>query len=324
MRLPILLCIIALISTSACSEEIFYFADDHYKSIAAPRLSASISNPLVEPGRASSIKVVLANGGKLEELIPTSALPGSEEAASREMSEEMRCIDAYNITARLSSEYPITVTSQPCHLTSLLAGDVAALNFSVYAPGDASGDFYLPLEVSFDRQTDVSILSGTVSPLYQPANFSQRLRVTVVGEEGSFRLVGSECELSPGSKGEICLLIKGPDRAFENCTARLISRPPFHISDGLYAIGSMGPGEVAAARFYAEVDEGVAAKEYQLGCEIIADGKTSIVAVPVALVEKSSVVRSIALGMTAIAVVALVLQVLRLSVKGRRRLRPLR
>jgi hypothetical protein len=325
MRLLLLLCIAALISISACSEEILYFADDHYKAIAGPKLSASVSSPVIEAGKTSTIRISLANGGKLEELIPTNVFPGAEEAASMEMSEEMKSCDAYNITAKLSSEYPITVISGPCHLGSLLAGSVATMNFSVYASGGAVGDCDLPLEINFERQTDVSILDGIVSPLYQPVNFSQRVMVSVVDDNvREFSIMGIEHDLSPGSRGTLKLLIKGPGSLSENCTARLLARPPFHASGDLSMLGTLSPGEVAIASFEVEVDGDASAKEYQLGCEISADGRTSIIAVPAVLGEKPSVIRTIAFAATAISIALLGLQILRLSIKRRQRHKPLR
>ena len=102
----------------------------------------------------------------MDELIPTQR-NGSYDDIMKEMREEMRSVDALNITASLQSSGPVDVVSEPCVVTSLPTGSIARMMFNISAAG-ADGWYELPLTLDYEHQVDVMVENGIVTPLYQP------------------------------------------------------------------------------------------------------------------------------------------------------------
>jgi hypothetical protein len=277
-----LICILTL--TTAGGEELIFFAEDHYKGIGAPELRASAVNPMMEPGSTSTLRIALANAGIVEELIPTS--PGPE--ALSEAEEELHNADAWDVAAKLSGSGPVKVTSGPFRIKALGSGAVAFMDFEVTAGDGAEGPYDLRLDLEYERQVDVSVSNGTVSPLYQPAHAVQSIRIDVRERDGPFRVEEVRSDLHPGESGTLLAVIQnGAPIPARNCTARLAAAPPIRPPSRPSRLGDLLPGEMAVASFPVWVDGNATAQVYQLGCEIRHDNGTALVAVPVAVGEAS-------------------------------------
>ncbi len=281
-------CILAMLSLScAGGEELIFFADDHYKVLGGPELQASAINPMIEPGGSSVLRIALANNGRIEELIPISG-NGSQADIAQEMEEEQRSVDALNITARLLGDEDISVTSGPYHIDSLPTGSVAQMEFNISAAEAISGWHDLLLNIDYEHQMDTSVFEGVASPLYQPDNTSQVLRVMVQGSEGPVRILGVKSDISQGRMGNILAVVKNSGKdALRNCTLRLIAAPPFHPSKKGYYMGDLMPGEVAVAKLQVEADAGSDLQEYRLACEVLHEDGIAMITFPVTM-EKGS------------------------------------
>ena len=268
--------------TTGCAEDLMFFADDHYKSAGEPLLKASAVNPVLEPGTNSTLRIILENVGLIQELIPNK--PGDAAEISTEAMEELHSVDAANITAKLSGNGPVIITSGPYSLASLPTGDVAQLDFNVTTGVGADGWYSLLLETEYEHQMDVKISNGNSSALYRPSNSSQKISILVRGPDRSLKVEGVVSDLYPGANGTILAVIKnnGLDVA-RNCTARLMAVPPFRSSSERYVLGDLQPGQAAVVRLSATVDDNAAVREYRLACEVVHDNQTVMVSLPVLL-----------------------------------------
>jgi hypothetical protein len=287
MRSLILAIAILAAFTPTGAEELIFFADDHYKVLGEPEIQASAINPVIEPGTSAVLRVILANSGRVEELVPING-NGSKADVVLEMEEEQHSIDAQNITARLLGDKQISITSGPCHIDSLPSGSITQMEFELSAEEVAGGWHDLQLNVDYEYQMDTSVFEGVASPLYQPHNTSQVLRVMVQGSEGPITILGVESDISQGRMGNILAVVKNSGKdALRNCTLRLIAAPPFHPSERGYFLGDLIPGEVAVANLPVEADAGSDLREYRLACEVLHEDGIAMITFPVAM-EKGS------------------------------------
>ncbi len=277
-----LICLLALLTCSSLAEDLMFFADDHYKAIGGPKIESSAVNYVSAPGDAV-LRVLLADDGRVEELLPING-SGSREDLAAEMREEMKCGDALNLQAELEGSGPVKVTSGPQAIESLPAGSQAALSFSITLGNDANGWYELPLLLSYEHQVDASVSAGDVSPLYQPENSTSLVRVFVQGREGALRVSGTRSDLSPGGSGTVMAVIENDGtETLKNCTARLVAVPPFHADGAGCALGDLVSGSLAMASFPVSIDGNASLEEYQLGCEVGFEGGQALLTIPVAL-----------------------------------------
>ncbi|VVB64662.1 Uncharacterised protein [uncultured archaeon] len=283
MNRPLLLiCVLVMLVATACAEELMFFADDHYKAAGEPELKASAVNPVLEPGANSTLRITLENVGLIQELIPNNA--GDATEISAEAKDELHSVDAVNITAKLSGNGPVVVTSGPYSLGSLPTGGVAQLDFNVTTGKGADGWYSLLLETEYEHQMDVKVSNGSSSSLYRPSNSSQKISILVQGPDRSLKVEGVVSDLYPGANGTILAVIKNNGLyVARNCTAKLMAVQPFRSSSERYSLGDLQPGHAAVARLTATVDGKAAIREYRLACEIVHDNQTVMVSLPVLL-----------------------------------------
>jgi hypothetical protein len=288
-----LLCALAAIVSLGCADDLIFFADDHYKAIGLPAINASVADPVLSLGE-SILRVTLANNGKLEELMPISG-NGSKKDISKEMSEEMHSIDAQSITATLEGAGPISVISGPQHIESLPSGSIAEVAFNLTVGSGEGGWIEMPLRLDYERQVDVSVSDGEVSPLLQPDNVSLSVRV-LVPATGPLRVLGTKSELYPGKSGNLMLVIKnGGLETLHNCSANLEAAPPFRVDGKESILGDLHPGSQAVAAFSVIVDGNAFLQDYQLGCRISSEEGRYLVSFPLALAEGGSNLRNLAI-----------------------------
>lgn len=282
MKLFEIICILMVLFGTCLAEDLIFFADDHYKSLGLLELEASVINPALSPGNRI-LGINLANTGQLEELMPIND-NGSGDDIRREMLEEMHSVDALNVNAVLDGAESIHVTSGPQHIAILRAGDVSLLQFNITAEKSALGEFELPLHIQFMRQVDVSVSNGTVSPLYQSLNQSYNLKVSVEGDKEPLRILSIRSELSRGGSGILSLVIENNGAEdFENCSAGLLTAPPFHVESPDILMGDLSTGSMALASFTVAVDANASLQDYQLGCLIRSGEKSMELAIPLTL-----------------------------------------
>jgi hypothetical protein len=147
MKLLHIISILLLLAGTGQAEDLIFFADDHYKSLGQPELTASVANPALVPGD-SALRINLANVGELNELMPINE-SGSNEDILLEMNAEMQSSDALQINAVLGGAGPIKVAAGPQNsnqqIEILPAGGAAMLQFNITAQENASGWYALPL-----------------------------------------------------------------------------------------------------------------------------------------------------------------------------------
>lgn len=287
MKLLLIICLLLLSAVQIQAEDVIFFADDHYKSIGQPLLVASVVNPALEPDSEGVLQISLANIGRLEELMPINE-SGQKEDILQEMKAEMNGSDAFNINAVLRGKWPISVDEKPANIEVLASGRRALLQFNVTSERNASGWHDLLLEVSWERQVDVSVRDELASPLFEAERDNITVPVFVTGSGEPLRITGIRCSLYPGASGSLMAAIEnGGQAALHNCTARLLTAPPFFSEDGgPVALGDLLPGSVAVAAFSLRAnDDAVASQDYQLGCEICCNEKKIISPLPITLKE---------------------------------------
>ncbi len=250
-----------------------YFAGDHYKVQGEPEIKAVVVNPVVVPGENATLKLILANSGSVESLVPRGGSKGFEAEASCEMIAEFACANAINLEVTLQSAGPLEVISGPIQIDILEAGKTKLLEFQVFAKGGASGTYSLPLNLEYERQIDVSVTEDQVSPLYVPIEETLYVEVEVVGNRAALKIERTGSDLFPGKEGTFILMVKNEGQtAAKNCSARLIAKQPFRLEKERAFLGDLGPGEVDVAVFKLDVDRDAKAQEHQLTFEITYDG----------------------------------------------------
>lgn len=282
MKILLIISILLLIAGIGQSDDLLFFADDHYKSLGQPSLVATVVNPALLPGECV-LEIDMANTGELEELILINQ-SGSEEDILQEMNEELKSSDAGNINAILLGSGAIVVTSGLQHLESLPAGEKAPLYFGVRSDEFASGWHELVLDVAYERQADVSAKNKEVFPLYEAERQNLTVRVFVEGKGEPLKISGCSGNLHPGASESLRLaVINDGVTAFHNCSARLLTAAPFYSKGSWATLGDLSPGSVAVADFTVQVDRDAAVQDYQLGCEIICKEKSTVIPLVVAL-----------------------------------------
>lgn len=287
MKLLLIICLLLLSAAQVQAEDVIFFADDHYKSIGQPVLVASAVNPTLEPDSEVVLQIILANIGRLEELMPINE-SGQKEDILQEMKAEMNGSDAFSINAVLRGSWPIRVDEKPVNIDALASGRRALLQFNVTAERNASGWHDMLLEVSWERQVDVSVRDGLASPLFEAERDNITIPVFVTGNGEPLRITGISSSLYPGASGSLMAAIEnGGQAALHNCTARLLTAPPFFAEDEApVALGDLLPGSVAVAAFSVRANgDAAASQDYQLGCEICCNEKKIISPLPITLKE---------------------------------------
>ncbi len=305
MKLFEIVCILLILGGTCLAEDLIFFADDHYKSLGHLELRASVTNPSINPAD-NLLRINLANTGRLDELIPING-NGSQDDANRELKAEMQSVDALNINAALDGTESLQVMSGPQHISILRAGGVYELQFNITAKNSSRGWFELPLHVDFMRQVDVRVSNGTVTPLYQSFNQSLNLRMFVAGDKEPLRIIGIKSDLKRGKTGTISIVIENDGaETMENCSARLLAAPPFHVEGTDILLGDLSPGKIALASFMVTVDANAGSQDYQLGCVIQSGERSMELALPLALTGSDSFPGSLMLTVGGIIFVSLI------------------
>jgi hypothetical protein len=282
MRLLQVISILLLLAGTGLAEDLIFFADDHYKSLGRPQLTASVANPALVPGECI-LRIDLANAGELEELIPIND-SGSNEDILLEMRAETKSCDALNINAVLGGAGPIKATKGQQHINVLPGGGAAVLQFNVTAQKNASGWYALPLSVDYERQVDVSVKSGEVFPLYEAERQNLTCQVFVAGYNQTLRISGFKSDLyAGGSAGLMVAISNDGDKMLPNCSAKLLAAPPFYVESPAVELGDLDPGSLDVIEFKVRVDGNALLQDYQLGCEIYCQEKSIIVPLQISL-----------------------------------------
>jgi hypothetical protein len=282
MKLLHVVSILLLLVGSGLAEDLIFFADDHYKSLGRPELTASVANPVLLTGD-SILRINLANAGELEELIPINE-SGPYEDILQEMIAEAKSSDALNINAVLGEEHSIKVTTGPQHINVLPAGSAAMLQFHVNTQKNASGWYALPLGVDYERQVDVSVKSGKVFPLYEAERQNITCNVFVSGSDQTLHVFGIRSQLYAGGSESMSVAISNDGlTVLHNCSAKLLAAPPFNVESPAILLGDLDPGSLDVIEFKVRVDGNAGLQDYQMGCEIVCQEKSIIVPLQISL-----------------------------------------
>ena len=282
-----LVCFLLLLAYAAAgAEELIFFADDNFKAIGAPKLAASIANPVLEPGQEEVVTIALANIGRLEELILVGN--GSKDDASKEMREEMRSVDAVNVEARLLGNEFVKVSSGNQSNPFLPSGSVVLIEFNVSVGAIAEGWQDLDLELKYEYQSDVSVYNGEVSPLYQSNNLTLPIRILVQRAGVPLKVVSVKSELNPGYQGTLWVAIKNiGSGVMRNSTARLITMHPFVSESESMSLGDLNPKRLFLVEFPISVERDANPGEYQLSCQVEYQNGTILLPIPLILKQVS-------------------------------------
>ncbi len=307
------------------------FAGDHYKVDGGPKIDVSVVNPVFTPGTSGTLRLVLANDGVVIRLVPGDVPPGYEEEAAKEMLAEFGCLDASKLRATLQSAGPVQVLSGPILIDLLGPGETTSIEFDLAIEDGAEGPILLSLEVEYEHQIDVSFDGGTASPLYLPSSLQLDLILSAEGEPPTLALLGTKSDLSPGERGSLSLVLGNVgEAAASNCTARLVTAPPFTPLANRSNLGDIPPRGYAGARFEILVDGSAPAQEYVIGCEISHDNGEASLSIPVTVVspDRTRLFKFTLMGMMILVAAVATMRLLRRgenrSLRSRGPLRPRR
>jgi hypothetical protein len=282
MKILHVISILLLLANTVLAEDLIFFADDHYKSLGRPELTAGVANPALVPGE-SILRINLANAGELEELIPINE-SGSHEDILQEMIAETKSCDAQNINAVLGEVPVIKVTYAQQSINVLPAGSAAVLQFNITTQKNASGWYALPLSLDYERQVDVSVKSGEVFPLYEAEKQNITCNVFVSGSDQTLHIFGITSQLYAGGSESMSMAISNDGAtALCNCSAKILTAPPFYVESPAVLLGDLDPGSLRVMEFQVNVDGNAILQDYQMGCEIVCQEKSIIVPLHISL-----------------------------------------
>jgi hypothetical protein len=221
---------------------------------------------------------------------------------------------------KLDGTGPINVTGKPRNIESLASGNVVELQFNITVNRGAKGWYELPLYINYQRQADVSVSEGEVTPLYKPENCSIMIRVFVDEPRDALKIIGIKSELSIGTSGTLIVVIKndGPD-FFHNCSLELVTAPPFLSESEDVFMGDLAPGELSLASFSVYVDGNASLQDYQLGAIVNCREKSILLALPLTLTKADSSIWSYLMPILALMMIVLLVA---LILQKKRRLLP--
>jgi len=282
MKLLHVISILLLLAGSGLAEDLIFFADDHYKSLGRPELTAGVANPVLVPGE-SILRINLANAGELEELIPINE-SGPHEDILQEMIAETKSCDALNIKAFRGGAGAIKVTAASQSINVLPAGSAVILQFHITTQKNASGWYALPLSIDYERQVDVSVKSGEVFPLYEAERHNITCNVFVSGSNETLHIIGIKSRLYAGGSESMSMAISNDGAtALCNCSAKLLAAPPFYVESPAVLLGDLGLSSLNVMEFQVGVDGNASLQDYQMGCEIVCQEKSIIVPLQISL-----------------------------------------
>lgn len=290
---------LVLIQCVTC-QEFMLFADDCYKAAGSPDIKISAVNPLLDAGTPAIIRLIVANDGRLDAIIPTG-FSGSEDPEG-EMREEMKAADALNVVVEVSSGGALRPPVQRRSVPLLQAGSHAVLEFPVTADFNASS-CSLNVNVTYEHQIDAKISKGKPVQLYVPGNASRSITLEVRRSE-RLRALHIDGELRAGSNRSLgIVIINQSPWPLRNCTLRLIASSPVRSSQPDVRVGDLMPGDPALVRVQAETESNISPGLYWLTCMVDHDGGAERLTFPVMITRGHSYVTWIA----AAAVLALIL-----------------
>lgn len=283
------LIVVLILIPSVASQEFMLFADDSYKAAGSPDIQISVLNPVVDAGMPCILKIIVANDGRLDALIPTG-FSGSEDPEG-EMREEMKAADALNVVVEVSSAGDHNV--QRRSLPLLQAGSHAVLEFPVRVDFNASGCI-LNVNVTYEHQVDARISKGKPVQLYVPGNASRMIPLEVRRSD-RIAVLHTDGELRAGSNRSLGVVIKNQSPwPVRNCTLRLIASSPIRSSQKDVWIGDLMPGEPALVRVWADVEKNASLDQYRISCILNHDGGVERLTFPVRITRGRSSITWIA------------------------------
>ncbi|HOK58975.1 MAG TPA: hypothetical protein PK659_08415 [Methanothrix sp.] len=295
-----LLVVALILIPCVSSQEFMLFADDCYKAAGSPDIQVSAVNPVIDAGMPSILKLLVANDGRLEALIPTG-FSGSEDPEG-EMREEMKAADALNVVVEVSSDGALWPVVQRRSMPLLPAGSHAVLEFPVIVDFNASGCI-LNVNVTYEHQIDAKISKGKPVQLYVPGNANRSIPLEVRRSE-RLRVLHIDGELRAGSNRSLEIVIKNQSPwPVRNCTVRLIASSPIRSSQPTVWVGDLMPGEPALVNVWADVERNASLDQYRISCLINHDEGMERLTFPVRISRGSSFITWIA----AAALLALIL-----------------
>ncbi|MDD1759268.1 MAG: hypothetical protein LUQ44_01545, partial [Methanothrix sp.] len=140
-------------------------------------------------------------------------------------------------------------------------------------------------EISYQRQADVSVKNGEIYPLYEAARDNLSLEVFLSGEGETLQVLDSSLSSSllPGQKLRAVISNNGPED-LHNCSALLLTAPPFHNTGPEIALGDLPAGSLALVDYSLQVDAGAKKQDYQMSCQICCRKKCASLPMTVSLV----------------------------------------
>ena len=164
-------------------------------------------------------------------------------------------------------------------------GERALLNYTVNVMENGSGWSRLTLDISYQQQADVSVKNGEIYPLYEAARDNLSLEVFLSGEGDMLRVLGSSLSSSllSGEKLRAVISNDGPEDLY-NCSARLLTAPPFSATGPEISLGDLPAGSLGLADFNLQIDGEAKRQDYQMGCQICCRERCSSLPMTVSLV----------------------------------------
>ncbi|ABK14888.1 MAG: hypothetical protein H5T42_00165 [Methanothrix sp.] len=276
--LRFILLALVLIQCVTC-QEFMLFADDSYKAAGSPDIQISAVNPFIDAGKPAILRLIVANDGRLNALIPTG-FSGSEDP-EKEMGEEMKAADALNVVVEVSSDGALRPAIQRRSVPLLQAGSHAVLEFPVAVDFNASS-CVLNVNVTYEHQMDAKISKGTPVQLYVPGNASRQIPLEVRRSD-RITVLHTDGVLQAGSNRSLGIVIKNQSPwLLRNCTLRLIASSPIQSSQPVW-VGELMPGEPVLIWVRSDVEMNASIDQYWLSCVVNHDDGVERLTFPVSV-----------------------------------------
>jgi hypothetical protein len=280
----------AVLPVQASFPENFDISENFYTVYGGPDLNATlVGDNQYSRGDTVTLNIEMMNKGEI------TGFRSDDEAdfgdykdeilQQSEMQYEAQATTAVGILATLKSDNPnIKVKSGSQQAGTLKQGKQSSspTKFTIEINKDApAGTYPLTLELAYQYQNNVQVGGDKFDPTtgivtnkevgvwYENKTQTQTINIEVK-KEPYFEVTNVTGDLYPNEGGMLYVTYKNTgEEPAKDATVRLSASDPFSTTDDQAYLGTLNPGEEAAAIFNMDVDETATPKPYSLSSEIL-------------------------------------------------------
>jgi len=234
----------------------------------SPDISVSLQDDTVAAGEETTLDVVLANSGDLDQGSTTNPALDSEVTTARGLTVDVR-----------DGNVPISVTTGSQSLGSLATGAPTTASFDISVDEDAEpGTYRVPVDLSYDYYNFISESSGARST----GSSSPTRYVTVtVSDDATFDVTNVSSDAQVGSSGTVAVTVENSGQTAANNSDVTLSSQNGELTFGertesTRSVESWAPGESRTFRYDVSATEDAQVESYPFQLDVAFDNPDGV------------------------------------------------